>query len=137
MQLQTYGFRSASAFFVYGSSAKGDRCMLRTVLRTAALSAAILMTGQLAQAQYGGVQLQFGNYGSGLRIGNYGYGNGIYNGFGYSNPVYSSRYGAYSNNGYYNGAGYNSYANNYYGYQAPRYYVTPSRSYPVRRFRYR
>ncbi len=127
--------------------------MFRQLSVTAALSAAIFLTGSLAHGQFGGVQVQVGGYGSGVRIGNFGYGNGYgnsyYNGYGngFGNQYYGnygSRYGNYGN-GYSNNYGYNNYGYNGYGYvpnsgyvvQSPRYYSVPSRTYSVRRYRYR
>ena len=121
--------------------------MFRRISSIAALGATIVLTSSLAQAQFGGVQVQVGGYGTGVRIGNLGYGNGYYGGYGngYGNGFvypsygnYGSRYGSYSNSGYYNnGFGYNTYPNAGYTYLAPRYYSAPIRSYPVRRYRYR
>lgn len=126
---------------------------------TAALSAAIALTSSFAHGQFGGVQVQVGGYGTGVRIGNFGYGNGYgssyYNGYGngYGNSYYNgygngfgnqyygnygSRYGnfgnygnAYSNNYGNNGYGYGYVPNAGYAVQSPRYYSVPSRNYSV------
>ncbi len=124
--------------------------MFRKLSVTAALSAAIFLTSSLAHGQFGGVQVQVGGYGSGVRIGNFGYGNGYgnsyYNGYGNGfgnqyNGNYGSRYGNFGNgySNYYgnNGYGYGYVPNAGYVVQSPRYYSFPSRSYPVRRYRYR
>ena len=123
--------------------------MFRKILVTAALGAAFVLSTNAAHSQFGGVQVQVGGYGSGVRIGNFGYGNGYYgangygNGFGnsyygnYGNNGYGSRYGNYSNGYYNNGFGYNNYSNSGYTYLAPRVYSAPLRSYPGRRYRYR
>ncbi len=118
--------------------------MFRKLSLTAALSAAIFLTSGLAHGQFGGLQLQVGGYGPGVRIGNFGYGNGYYNGYGngFGNQYYGNygnRYGDYGN-GFSNNYGYNGYGyvpNAGYTVQSRRYYSVPSRSYPVRRFRYR
>ena len=124
-----------------------ELAMIQRLSISAALSAAIFLTCSSAQAQFGGVQVQVGGYGSGVRIGNLSYGNGFYGGYGngygngFFNPSYGnygSQYGNYSNGGYYNnGFGYNNYPNAGYRYVAPRYYAAPIRSYPMRRYRYR
>ena len=138
-------FRRLFSFF---HNAK-EFSMIQRLSISAALSAAIFFTCNSAQAQFGGVQVQVGGYGTGVRIGNLGYSNGLYggygngygNGYGYANPYngnYGSQYGNYSNGGYYNnGYGYNNYPNAGYTYVAPRYYAAPIRSYPMRRYRYR
>ncbi len=109
----------------------------------------VFLYSNLAQAQFGGVQVRVGGYGTGVRVGNFSYGNGLYgnygNGYGYGNGFanpyygnYSSGYGSYQNRGYYNnGFGYNNYPNAGYRYVAPQYYSVPTRSYPIRRYRYR
>lgn len=121
--------------------------MIQRLSISAALSAAIFLICSPVQAQFGGVQVQVGGYGTGVRIGNLGYGNGFYggngygNGNGYFNPSYGnygSQYGSYSNLGYSrNGFGYNKYPNAGYRYVSPGYYAAPNRSYPTRRYRYR
>jgi hypothetical protein len=128
------------------SPPKGTHVMIQKLSISAALGMALFFCSSSAQAQFGGVQVQVGGYGSGVRIGNFGYGNGSYNGYGYGNrgygygngfasPYYSnygSRYGAYNN-----GFRYNSNPSYGYGYAAPRYYAAPIRTYPMRRYRYR
>lgn len=121
-----------------------------------ALAAISLCFGGLAQAQFGGLQVQVGGYGSGVRIGGMGYGNNYYgnsygygngygnrygSGYGYGNGYgnsYHSSYGNYRQPGtiYLNGGnsfGYRSYPN--YSYGASRYYSPPVRRYAQRRFR--
>jgi hypothetical protein len=121
-------------------------------LSALAFGLAIFLTSSLAQAQFGGIQIQVGGYGSGVRVGSYGYGNGYYgngyygngyyggNGYGngFASPYYSnysSRYGSYPSGYYNNGFGYHTYPTYGYGYSSPRYYAAPVRSYAVRRYR--
>ena len=50
--------------------------MIRTLSISTAFVAALLLTGcPSAQAQFGGVQVQMGRYGTGVRTGNFNYGN--------------------------------------------------------------
>ena len=114
--------------------------MIQKLSVSAAFGLALLLTCSAAQAQFGGVQVQVGGYGSGVRVGNFAYGNGYYGGYGYGNGFatpYYSNYGNYYNR-YNNGFGNNAYPTYGYGYVAPRYYA-PVRTYqvPVRRYRYR
>lgn len=115
--------------------------MFRRVLVTAALAAAFVLSSREAYSQFGGVQVQVGGYGSGVRIGNSGYSNGYYGGYGngFGNRYYGNygNYGNYGYGNYNNGFGYNSYPNYGYRYVAPRVYSAPIRSYPGRRYRYR
>ena len=129
----------------------GDMVMFRKHLVSSALFAAVILSSSIGYSQFGGVQVQVGGYGTGVRVGNFGYGNGYYggygngygNGFGNSyygnngNYGYGSRYGNYSNGYYGNGFGYNGYSTPTYRYVAPRVYSAPVRSYPARRYRYR
>ena len=116
--------------------------MFQRLLVTAALTAAFVLSSTEAYSQFGGVQVQVGGYGTGVRIGNSGYGNGYYGGYGngYRNGFGNTYYGNYGNYGYgnyNNGFGYNNYPNYGYRYAAPRVYSAPIRSYPGRRYRYR
>ena len=65
-------FRRLFSFF---HNAK-EFSMIQRLAISAALSAAIFFTCSSAQAQFGGVQVQVGGYGTGVRIGNLGYSNG-------------------------------------------------------------
>ncbi len=89
-----------------------------------AITFALSLTSQPANAQYGGLQVQVGGYGTGIGIGGLNYGNGYYNqygnNYGYSNPYRAS-------NGYYNRYG-NSYRYGN-GYQSNSYYRQPSAIY--------
>ena len=113
---------------------------------------AFVFTSSLTQAQFGGVQVQMGGYGSGLRMGNFGYGNGYYGSYGaglgnqfYGNPYYGNRYtsgfggyNTYGDRGYYgNGITYNRNFGLNRQYLAPRVYIAPRGGTVVRRFRYR
>jgi hypothetical protein len=112
-----------------------------------AWSVAFVFSSSVTQAQFGGVQVQVGGYGSGVRVGSYGYGNGYYGGYrgGFVNPYYGNQYSrnyggfnTYGNGGYYgNGFRYNNYPSLNYGYRASRAYIAPLRSVTARRFRYR
>lgn len=96
-----------------------------------------------AQAQYRGLQVQVGNYGTGVQVGGMGYGNGLYNrygmGYGYRGYRNGVGYGrpstVYLNGGNYGGYGY--YANPVMsdGYGTQRFYPTPVRRYLQRRYR--
>ena len=132
--------------------------MFRQPFLTTPLCAAMIFTGSLAHAQFGGTQIRIGNYGSGISVGvgsGYGspyYGNAYGNGY-YGNSYYGNSYygNAYNRNGYYGnsyyGNPYNSYGNGirnysnnaYYGgnfrYRAPQYYSIPSRGVTIRRYR--
>jgi hypothetical protein len=124
--------------------------MLLKLGLVAAVFAATIFSNSTASAQFGGVQVQVGGYGSGLRIGNgaYGYG-GNYNGYGngyygnnyygngYYGNGYGSRFGNYSNGYYGNGGYYNSYPYSGYGYGVQRGYSVPYRGPVGRRYRYR
>lgn len=111
------------------------------------LSVAFVFSSGLTHAQFGGVQVQVGGYGSGVRVGSYGYGNGYYGGYGGAlmNPYYGNQYSrnyggfdAYGNGGYYgNVYRYNRYPGLNYGYRATRAYTAPIRGFAARRFRYR
>lgn len=100
--------------------------MFGRISSLAAMAALSLCFSSLGQAQFGGVQVQVGGYGSGARLGGLGYGNSIY-GSGYGNS-YANRYG-YGNrygsgygqvNGYGNGYGYgNVYQSSYGNYSQP------------------
>ena len=124
--------------------------MFQKLLVTTALAATVVFSSGEVYSQFGGLQVQVGGYGRGVRIGNSGFGNGFYGGYGngfgngfgngYGNSFYGNYgngYGNYSNGYYNNGFGYNNYPNNGYGYAAPRVYSAPLRSYPIRRYRYR
>jgi hypothetical protein len=121
--------------------------MLKRIVFAVALSVAFVLSSSLTHAQFGGVQVQVGGYGSGVRLGSYGYGNGYYGGYGggFANPYYGDQYlrnyGGFNNyrsGGYYgNGFRYNSYPGLNYGYPASRVYAAPLRGVAVRRFRYR
>lgn len=115
--------------------------MFQRLLVTAALAAAFVLSSTEAYSQFGGVQVQVGGYGTGVRVGNLVYGNGYYGGYGngFGNTYYGNygNYGNYSNGYYNNGLGYNNYPNYGYRYVAPRVYTAPIRSYAGRRFRYR
>jgi hypothetical protein len=121
--------------------------MFRKLLITSTLFVSIVLSSGVGYSQFGGVQVQVGGYGTGVRVGNFGYGNGYYGGYGNgngssyyrnnSNFGYGNRFGS-SYNGYYNnGIGYNSFSNPAYRYASPRDYSAPFRSFPVRRYRYR
>jgi hypothetical protein len=117
--------------------------MFRRLLLTTALATAFVLSSSEGYSQFGGVQVQVGGYGTGVRVGNLGYGNGYYGGYG--NGFGNTYYGNYGNygyrnysNGYYNnGFGVNNYPNYGYRYVAPRVYSAPIRNYPGRRYRYR
>ncbi len=121
--------------------------MFQRFFITSVLFAAFALSSSEVYSQFGGVQVQLGGYGSGVRIGNFGYGNGYYGGYGNGfgntyygnngNYGYGSRFGNYSNGYYNNSYGYNSYPNAGYGYAAPRLYSAPVRVYSGRRYRYR
>jgi hypothetical protein len=109
----------------------------------AAIAVACVCTSDIAHAQFGGLQMRVGGYGSGIRIGGYGTRNGFYNSYGYGyrngygNQFYASPYGGVFYGGYNNGLPYTGlYPNFGYSY-VPPYYYAPIRPYPIRRFRYR
>ncbi len=114
--------------------------MFRRLSTIAVFALAGCCTSPLAHAQFGGVQMQVGGYGNGIRIGGYGNGNGYYNyGYGYRNGYGNRFYGGESfYGGYNNGLPYTGlYPNFGYSYAPPVYYSAPFRSYPIRRYRYR
>ena len=121
--------------------------MYRRLLVIAALGAAFVSSSSAVYSQFGGVQVQVGGNGTGVRVGNMVYGNGYYRGYGngfgnqyngnYGNYGYGSRFGNYSNSYYNQGIGYNNFPNYSYRYVAPRAYTVPLRNYPLRRYRYR
>jgi hypothetical protein len=119
--------------------------MFRRLSTIAAIAVACFCSSQAAHAQFGGLSVQVGGYGSGVRVGGYSYGNGFYNSYGngyrngYGNPFYGTPYTSSFNGGYYNnGRPYTGlYPNFGYSYVAPPYYYAPVRPYPIRRFRYR
>jgi len=126
--------------------------MFRKIAMVATCGVVFVFTGSITQAQFGGVQVQVGGYGSGLRVGNFGYGNGYYGGYGggfgnqyYGNQYYGNRYtsgyggySTYGNRGYFgNGITYNGYSGLNRQYVAPRVYASPLRRSVVRRFGYR
>lgn len=119
--------------------------MFRRLSMIAAICLAFFCTSQDAHAQFGGLRMQVGGYGNGIRVGGYDYGNGFYNSYGngyesgYGNRFYGSPYGESFYGGYYNnGQPYTGlYPNFGYSYVPPVYYSAPIRSYPIRRFRYR
>lgn len=118
----------------------------------------VLLGGEIATAQFGGLQVRVGGYGNGLSVGGFGYGNGFNNGYGngygnfysggngygYGNnygSVYQSSYGNYSQpraiymgGGVNNGYGYTSYPTVNYSYGSPRYYNNSMRRFGPRRF---
>ena len=135
--------------------------MFKSLTILAALTL-VLLCSELTQAQFGGLQVQVGGYGNGLRVGGFGYGNGFNNGYG---NAYGNSYGLRNGYGYTNGYG-NSYGNSYrsgygstiqpsaiylggrvsngygysnyprvnYSYGAPRYFNSSMRRYGSRRF---
>jgi hypothetical protein len=121
-----------------------ENTMIKKCAIAAVCSVAFLCFGAFANAQFGGVQVQVGGMGTGVRVGGFGYGNGYYNNNGYGN-AYGNRwngYGSYAQpNGFYMnggnnfGYGYRGYPAVSYGYGVPRYYAAPFRRYPARRFR--
>ena len=121
--------------------------MFRRIAIVAICGLAFVFTNRATQAQFGGVQVQIGGFGTGVGVGNFGYGNGYYGRYGgglgipYFGNQYSSGFGGYNafgNRGYYgNSRNYNRYSGLNYQYLAPRVYATPRRATAVRRFRYR
>ncbi len=125
--------------------------MFRKIAVVAVCSVAFVSESGITQAQFGGIQLQVGDYGPGLSIGNSGFSNGYYDGYyggyrnGYGSPYYGnsysrnySGYNTYGNGRYYgNSMSYSSYPIVNYGYRNSRAYVAPLRGIAVRRFRYR
>ncbi len=119
--------------------------MLRNLILIAPLCAAMVLTGSLAHAQYGGVQVQLGSYGRGLGIAegygySYGPGNPYYDTTFYRAGYNSNPYRSYGNQYSNFGPGYGSYAApNYYGggvrYQATRNYSIPAQRYQMLRYR--
>ncbi len=74
--------------------------MYRKLVLTTTLTVACLCCGEWTQAQFGGVQVRVGGYGSGVRGGGFSYGTGLNNGYGISYG-YGSNYGnsyGYGNN---------------------------------------
>lgn len=132
--------------------------MFKRLTIITAMAVSIFCISDAAEAQFGGVQVQVGGYGSGIRVGSYGYGNGLYSGTGYGGYGYGgtgyggSGYGNRYSNFYGQGNGYGGpslnyrgvYSNNtnvFRGYpsavyrtSAPRYYASPVRRF-TRRFR--
>jgi len=105
----------------------------------ATIAVACFCTSHLAQAQLGGLGVQFGGYGNGNGFYN-SYGNGYRSGYGnqfYGNQFYG-RFNNVYNGGYGNSAQpYNRlYPNFGSSYVAP-YYYAPIRPFPIRRYRYR
>ena len=121
--------------------------MFQRLLVSTAFFAAVVLSNSIGYAQFGGVQVQVGGYGTGVRVGNFTYGNGYAGGYGngYGNQYYGNngvygygrRYGNYSSGYNGNGFGYNGYATPSFRYAAPRIYSGPVLSYPSRRYRYR
>lgn len=118
--------------------------MFKRMVMIGAIALLSPLVGNVAQAQFGGVQVQVGGYGTGVRVGGFGYGNGFYNNYGNNfGNGYQNRYGNYRQmNGFYLNNGYNSSYGNVYGYpnagyrySTPRYYSAPVRRYSSRRFR--
>jgi hypothetical protein len=123
--------------------------MAKHVWLRAACLLACLCCADFSQAQYGGVQVRVGGYGTGVRVGGYGYGNALYggygNGFGYGNGYGHSRYqngygygrpsAVYLDSGNNIGLRYNSYPTVGYRVATPRYYAAPMRRFGWRRFR--
>ncbi len=112
--------------------------MFRKLSVIAAFTVACWCAADVAQSQFGGLQLQVGRYGNGINFYN-NYGNGFYNGYGNAYPYYG--YGAPYYN-VYNASNYNNglpttglYPNFGSSYVAP-YYI-PVRPFPIRPFRYR
>jgi len=116
--------------------------MFRHLAIVFSLGSVVFLGSSIAQAQFGGLSLQFGGSGYGNpNFRNYGYGNPYYRNFGnYSNynPNYRNYNNGYYNNGYYNNGyynrGFNSNLNNTYRYTSPNF-RTPQLGYPVRRAR--
>jgi hypothetical protein len=94
-------------------------------------------------AQFGGLQMQVGGYGNGIRINQYGVGKGYYNSYGngfrtgygyyyYGGPYYRVFNGGLNNGRPYTGL-YPNFGTSYVG--PPIYYSAPV--YPVWRYRFR
>jgi len=121
--------------------------MFRRIAVVLACSGAFIFASSVTHAQFGGLQVQVGGFGSGVRMGNFGYGNGYYGryGGGLGNPYYGNQfssgfggYNTYGNRGYYdNGRTYGRYSGSNYRYLSPRVYATPGRTNTMRRYRYR
>jgi hypothetical protein len=135
--------------------------MAKRLLILAAFIAISSCFSETAQAQYGGVQVRVGGYGTGVQIGGFGYGNGIYSNYGYGNAygngyrnIYGNGYRNIYGNGYqvghgnyqqpsanyllgdsFGGLGPRTYPTMIYGTGTPRYYAVPLRRYAFRRFR--
>jgi hypothetical protein len=119
--------------------------MFRTLSMTAAIAVACACASNDANAQFSGVSVQVGGYGTGVRVGTYNYGNGYYNTYGngyrsgYGNQIYASPYVGPFNGGHISNS--LPYISTYpsYGYRsaAPTIYTVPRRVYPIRRFRFR
>lgn len=62
--------------------------MFRKLLITSTLFVAIVLSSRVGYSQFGGVQVQVGGYGTGVRVGNFGYGNGYYGGYGNGSSYY-------------------------------------------------
>ncbi len=127
--------------------------MAKRFLILAAFAAISSCFSETSHAQFGGVQVRVGGYGTGVQVGGFGFGNGIYNNYGYGNSYsngyrntygsgYQSGYGGYQQPGAnflygntWGGFGPNSYPSMSYGIGAPRYYAAPLRRYALRRYR--
>ena len=112
--------------------------MFRRLSMIAVVVVACFCTSQVAHAQFGGLRVQFGGYGNGVRIGGYSNGNGFYNGYGngYGNQYYGSPYNNVFNGGYYNnGQPYTGLYPNFGSSYVTPYYYAPIRPYPIRRYR--
>ena len=127
--------------------------MAKRLLVFAAFAAISSCFSETSQAQYGGVQVRVGGYGTGVQVGGFGYGNGFYNNYGYGNTYsngYRNNYGSGYQSGYgryqqpsanflygngIGGFGLNTYRSMSYGTGVPRYYSAPLRRYTLRRYR--
>jgi hypothetical protein len=121
--------------------------MFRNCSAMVVFTLAVVFSSQSVFSQFGGVQVQVGGYGRGVRIDNLGYGN-TYNGYGYGNAYngYGNRYNNSYNGNYGYGNVMGNYPNSYYGngysnlgsqYVAPRAHVVPFRGRVGGKYRYR
>ncbi len=117
--------------------------MVKRFLLLAALATISTCLSATAQAQYGGLQVQVGSYGTGVQVGGPGFGNGYYssygNGYGYrgyrNGYAYRQPSNYYLNSRNYSGFGYGAYPTMSYRYATPGFYSPPGRRYFARRFR--